>query len=145
MGCVYFSECTSTNGPRIERRARRFETCQQLRNDMNSRAFVPVSLSLTVALMMPLAFAEDFVCHWAQSPIVIDGIADDKAWSHATLIDGFRIPGSLTPLPQTATRARLLWDRQYLYFYAELEDHDLFADITEHDGLTWNNDVFEIF
>ena len=112
---------------------------------MHCRTFSLVYLSLAVAFVTPLAIAEDFVCHWAQGPIVIDGIADDKAWSNATLIDGFRIPGSLTPVPQTATRARLLWDRQYLYFFAELEDHDLFADITEHDGMTWNNDVFEIF
>ena len=112
---------------------------------MNYRTFSLFYLSLAMALMSPLAFAEDLVCHWAQGPIVIDGSDDDKAWSHATRIDGFRIPGSVTPVPQTATRARLLWDRQYLYFFAELEDHDLFADITEHDGMTWNNDVFEIF
>ena len=28
---------------------------------------------------------------------------------------------------------------------AELEDFDLFADVTEHDGETWQNDVFELF
>ena len=112
---------------------------------MNSRDFVLVNLSLAMALMTQRAFAEDLVCHWAQGPIVIDGSDDDKAWSQAIIIDEFRIPGSVTPLPKTATRARLLWDRQYLYFFAELEDHDLFADITEHDGTIWNNDVFEIF
>src|SRR5205823_5299774 len=46
---------------------------------------------------------------------------------------------------KTATKARLLWDRDNLYFFADLEDHDLFADITEHDGKTWFNDVFELF
>ncbi|MBM4074278.1 MAG: hypothetical protein FJ267_01380 [Planctomycetes bacterium] len=48
-------------------------------------------------------------------------------------------------ITKTTTKLRLLWDRQYLYFLAELEDHDLFADILEHDGKTWNNDVFELF
>src|SRR5262249_31499831 len=46
---------------------------------------------------------------------------------------------------RTATRARLLWDREYLYFFADMEDHDLFADVTEHNGRTWSNDVFELF
>ena len=36
--------------------------------------------------------------------------------------------------PKTETKARVLWDRENLYFIAELEDHDLFADLTEHDA-----------
>ena len=31
-----------------------------------------------------------------------------------------------------------MWDREYLYFYAEMEDHDLYADVTERNGETWN-------
>ena len=116
-----------------------------MRIEMNYQTFSQICLSFALALMTPLAFADDFVCNWAHGPIVIDGSDDDKAWSKATIIDGFRIPESTSPVPKTATRARLLWDRQFLYFFAELEDHDLFADITEHDGQTWSNDVFEIF
>src|SRR5262249_29706043 len=39
----------------------------------------------------------------------------------------------------------LLWDRRYLYFAAEMEDADLYADVKEHNGMTWSNDVFELF
>ena len=127
---------------------KRINAREMNRIGMNCRTFSHIYLSLAMSWMSwmtPLAFAEDFVCHWAQGPIVIDGSDDDNAWSNATTINGFRIPGSVTPVPRTATRARLLWDRLYLYFFAELEDHDLFADITDHDGLTWNNDVFEMF
>ena len=46
---------------------------------------------------------------------------------------------------RTATTAKLLWDREYLYFFAEMEDTDLFAEITEQDGMLWLNDVFELF
>lgn len=97
-----------------------------------------ISLSLTT-------IADEHICHWAHGPIVIDGLADETAWANATLIDRFRIPNNDAPIPKTATRAKLLWDRQFLYFFAELEDHDLFADVTDHDGKTWDNDVFEIF
>ena len=104
-----------------------------------------IGLALWMTVFASVSIAEECVCHWSNGPIVIDGSDNDPAWTHATVIDQFRIPASAMPTPQTATRARLLWDRQYLYFFAELEDHDLFADVTEHDGKTWNNDVFEIF
>lgn len=77
--------------------------------------------------------------------MVIDGVADESAWQRAQLIDDFQIPSSGGLWPTTKTRARLLWDRQFIYFFADLEDHDLFGDVTERDGMTWNNDVFEIF
>ncbi len=91
--------------------------------------------------------AAEFECRFATGPIVIDGRGDDDAWQSAQLIDRFTLPwlGADERAAKTATHARLLWDRNYLYFFAELEDHDLFADITEHDGRTWHNDVFELF
>ena len=46
---------------------------------------------------------------------------------------------------KTKTRTRLLWDSEYLYFTAEMEDTDLFADVTRQDDDTWNNDVWELF
>ncbi len=88
-----------------------------------------------------------FECHWTDSPPVIDGRADEPAWGHAQPIDHFYLPwlGSQAKPPRTATRARLLWDRKHLYFFADLEDKDLFADIDQRDGKTWHNDVLELF
>ena len=31
---------------------------------------------------------------------------------------------------ETHTAARLMWDDEYLYFTAEMEDYDLYADVT---------------
>ena len=89
--------------------------------------------------------AKQFQCRWADGSIVIDGDAKEPAWLKAQVIEGFYLPWlkERSPLANAATRARLLWDREYLYFFADLEDDDLFADIREHDGKTWNNDVFE--
>ena len=88
-----------------------------------------------------------FECRWADTPIAIDGKADEAAWTHAQEIDAFHLPwlGDKARMARTSTKAKLLWDREYLYFTAEMEDSDLFADVTEHDGDTWNNDVFELF
>ncbi len=46
---------------------------------------------------------------------------------------------------RTKTTAKLLWDREYLYFYGEMEDSDLFADVRRARRRLWNNDVFELF
>ena len=86
-------------------------------------------------------------CRWAADPIKVDGKADDPDWKIAQPIEPFGQPwlGKDAKPTKTATKAKLLWDKDYLYFYGELEDHDLFADIVEHDGRTWHNDVFELF
>jgi uncharacterized repeat protein (TIGR03806 family) len=86
-------------------------------------------------------------CRWAQGPITLDGRADEPAWQAAQPIGPFTQPWAGQPPPpaRTATTARLLWDDHYLYFFAELEDHDLFADLFEPDARLWHNDVFELF
>src|SRR5262249_7795309 len=91
--------------------------------------------------------APTFECRWADTPITIDGKPDDEAWKHAQVIDKFYLPwlGKNVRAAKTATKARLLWDREYLYFLAEMEDADLFAMEKEHNGQTWDDDVFELF
>ena len=85
-----------------------------------------------------------FECRWTDLPIQIDAQPDDAAWKAAQVIERFSIPGVGKPA-STGTRARLLWDREYLYFLAEMEDADLYAEVQEHDGQTWHDDVFELF
>ena len=72
-----------------------------------------------------------FECRFAETPIKIDGDADDAAWKDAPIIDSFHLAwlGKKARLGRTATKARLLWDREYLYFFADMEDSDLFADV----------------
>src|SRR4051812_44791840 len=86
-------------------------------------------------------------CRWAHEPITIDGKADEPAWKQAQVIQNFAMPwlGTGDHGAPTQTRARLLWDQEFLYFYAEMEDSDVYADITEQNGQTWDNDVFELF
>ncbi|MFL5241837.1 MAG: carbohydrate-binding family 9-like protein [Gemmataceae bacterium] len=85
-----------------------------------------------------------FECRWAVGKIKIDGKIDEVAWDKAQVIDGFQVFWQ-SRKPRTATKARLIWDDSYLYFAADMEDTDLYADITERNGMTWYNDVFELF
>ena len=104
------------------------------------------------ALLIPLmlscaAHAADLECRWAASPPVIDGKLDDAVWKNAQVVENFTsawLPEGQRK-PPTATKARLLWDREYLYFSAEMEDWDVFANVTEQDGMIWMCDVFELF
>jgi hypothetical protein len=83
-------------------------------------------------------------CRWATNRISINGILDDGAWDKAQPLTDFAVFWERRT-PRPATTARLLWDRNYLYFCAEMEDHDLFATVTERNGETWLDDVFELF
>lgn len=88
-----------------------------------------------------------YECRFTEGTFKIDGLADEPAWKHAQLIDSFGLPwlGEKARAAKTATRARLLWDREQLYFFAEMDDSDLYAEAKEPDGTLWNNDVFELF
>ena len=96
------------------------------------------------------AFADEspapIACRRAAAPPVIDGKIDEAVWAQAqpvTFQMAWLPEGKQTPPRQT--KARLLWDDSYLYFAAEMEDTDVFANVTEQDGPLWTNDVFELF
>jgi hypothetical protein len=91
-----------------------------------------------------LPVARKVECRRRQAPIRINGVLDDLAWDHAQPITAFAAFWQKRKAA-TATTARLLWDDRYLYFCAEMEDHDLFALTKERNGMTWEDDVFELF
>ena len=87
-----------------------------------------------------------YVCYRASGPIVIDGKPDDKAWEAAPWTDPFAdIEGDKKPAPRFKTRAKMLWDDTALYILAELEEPDVWATLTEHDSVIFNDNDFEVF
>jgi hypothetical protein len=85
-------------------------------------------------------------CRWADRAPTIDGKLDDPAWKAAAVID--RFPSfwkKSDPGPAHATKARLLWDRDALYYAAEMTDPDVRASGTKHNDRLWDGDVFELF
>jgi hypothetical protein len=82
----------------------------------------------------------------APSAPVIDGRLDDAAWQAAPWTEDFGdIEGALRPAPAYRTRARLLWDDQYLYIAAEMEEPNLWATMTQHDAVIYQENDFEVF
>src|SRR5687767_2451556 len=108
--------------------------------------FLAALVGIVLSLSPPLATSADhpipdplkkappsaFECRWTDTPVTIDGAADEAAWKNAQPIDAFHLPwlGDKARMARTATTAKLLWDREYLYFHADMEDSDLFADLT---------------
>jgi hypothetical protein len=106
-----------------------------------------VFLILTVTAAADAGDTPADECRFAAVAPVIDGSATDVIWKSAQRIDQFSLPWlkEQNRPASTPTSAALLWDTDYLYFIAEMQDKDLFADITKRDGDLWNNDVFELF
>lgn len=105
-----------------------------------------VAAPLSVCLAVDKSPEPIWECRWTPTPITLDGRADEPVWAQAQPIERFTTPWlPEDPVGKTATRARLLWDADALYFHVDMVDGDLFANVTEHDGETWLNDVLELF
>ncbi len=83
-------------------------------------------------------------CRRAQGHIHVNGVLNEIAWDRAQKLEDFAVFWQ-NRKAVTATTAKLLWDDRYLYFAADMEDHDLFALTKERNGMTWEDDVFELF
>jgi hypothetical protein len=91
--------------------------------------------------------AKHYEVHRASKPIVIDGKLDDKGWKKAPWTDDFvDIEGpDKKPNPRFKTHAKMLWDDNYLYIAAELEEPDVKAALTQHDAPLFHENDFEVF
>jgi hypothetical protein len=105
-----------------------------------SRAFF---LALRFALAQtPLTYT----CPRAAAPPIIDGRLDDAAWQAAPWTAYFvDIQGASQPNPRFQTRVKMLWDDDYLYIAAELQEPDVWGTLTQHDSVIFHDNDFEVF
>ncbi len=87
-----------------------------------------------------------YLCRHTATPIVVDGKLDDAAWASAPWTRDFvDIQDGARPKPRFRTRAKLLWDDDYLYIAAELEEPHVWATLTRHDSVIFQDPDFEVF
>lgn len=87
-----------------------------------------------------------YVCYRAEEELGIDGLLDEPAWRAVPWTEDFvDIEGGVKPAPRLRTRAKMLWDDTYLYVGAELEEPRIWATLTEHDSVIFQDPDFEIF
>src|SRR5215472_8143651 len=87
-----------------------------------------------------------YVCYRASSPIQIDGRLDEPSWQAVPWSDPFvDIEGDTRPEPRYRTRIKMLWDDDYFYVAAELEEPHVWATLTQHDSVIFDDNDFEVF
>jgi hypothetical protein len=89
---------------------------------------------------------EHYLCLRTAEPLRIDGKLDEPAWQAAAWTRDFAdIEGAERPRPRFRTRAKMLWDDDYFYIAAELEEPHIWATLTERDSIIFNDNDFEVF
>jgi len=87
-----------------------------------------------------------YVCYRTPGLVRVDGFLDDREWGKALWTEYFcDIEGSLKPKPPYDTRVKMLWDDDYLYIAAELEEPDLWATLRQRDTIIFYDNDFEVF
>ncbi|MDH6305396.1 hypothetical protein M2459_001849 [Parabacteroides sp. PF5-5] len=87
-----------------------------------------------------------YVCYKAPTTITIDGVLSAEEWDMVPWTADFvDIEGDKQPKPYLQTRAKMAYDDAGLYIAALLEEPHIWADITEHDAVIFQNNNFEFF
>jgi len=78
--------------------------------------------------------------------LVMVGILDEPDWQVTPWTQDFvDIEGELNPHPFLRTRAKLLWDEDWLYIAAQMEEPHIWATLSERDAVIFYDNDFEIF
>lgn len=89
---------------------------------------------------------ETYVCYRTAGTISVDGNLNDADWQKAPWTNLFvDIEGSKKPAPAFATRAKMLWDDQYFYVAAEMEEPHVWGTLLQRDTVIFYDNDFEVF
>ena len=77
-----------------------------------------------------------YVCYKAPAPILVDGKMNDPFWEKVDWSESFiDIEGDLKPLPFFDTKVKMLWDENYFYFVAQMEEPHVWATLKDRDAI----------
>ena len=98
-----------------------------------------VSLDVSDQIVRP----KHLIVPKAFDTVIIDGIAE-SVWDNAPFTSEFiDIEGEKEV--KYKTKAKILWDDEFLYIYAELQEPHIWGDITDRDAVIYYNNDFEVF
>jgi len=87
-----------------------------------------------------------YVCYKTKTPLTLDGEINERAWGNVPWTDFFvDIEGDLKPKPYHDTRVKMVWDENYFYFAAYMDEPHVWATITTKDEVIFKDNDFEIF
>lgn len=90
--------------------------------------------------------ARSYVCVRAAGPVEVDGDIDKPVWRSVPWTDDFAdILGPQKPRPRFRTRAKMMWDADFLYVAAELQEPHVWGTLTEKNAIIFHDNDFEVF
>jgi hypothetical protein len=126
-------------------------------NMINSKFLLALMVASSWSFKAEAGFAEDwaktlkvvphgYVCHRATGPVTVDAKLDEPSWAAVPWTEDFRdIEAGNKPPPKFRTRAKMLWDDEYFYVAAELEEPHVWGTIMKHDAVIFEDNDFEVF
>lgn len=75
---------------------------------------------------------------------MLDGRVAGQIWDLAAWTEDF-VDISTEAVPRFRTRAKMLWDGEFFYVGAEMEEPHVWATLTEHDSVIFQDNDFEVF
>ncbi|MBL4605211.1 MAG: carbohydrate-binding family 9-like protein [Flavobacteriaceae bacterium] len=100
--------------------------------------------TIKVDVSKEIVTPKTYVVYSTTEPLIIDGKADESDWENAKFTESFiDIEGIKTP--NQTTKVKMLWDPEFLYVYAKLEEKHIWGDITKRDAVIFYNNDFEVF
>lgn len=116
---------------------------------------ISLYISIVLVLMGNCIFAQKpdhiiiprhYICYRTSGSILVDGLLNESAWLNADWTDYFvDIEGNKRPDPWYNTRVKMLWDDNYLYIAAFLEEPDVWATLTKRESVVFYDNDFEVF
>ena len=87
-----------------------------------------------------------YVAYRTEGELNIDGKLDESSWQKAKSTEAFEdISGKGFAAPKYETTAKMLWDDDYLYVGAILEEPNITAKLTQRDTIIYYDNDFEVF
>ena len=89
---------------------------------------------------------KEYDCYKSPEKLIINGDVYKEAWKSVPWSDFFiDIEGDTMPTPYFQTRMKLLWDDEYLYVAAEMEEENIWGYLDNRDDIIYRDNDFEVF
>ncbi|SFD12614.1 carbohydrate-binding family 9-like protein [Algibacter pectinivorans] len=87
---------------------------------------------------------KSYIANHTNEIIKIDGLGLEESWKNAEYSDVF-IDIEGVKKPKYNTQVKILWDKNYIYFLATMEEPHVWGTLRKRDTIIFHNNDFEIF
>ncbi|MFT5737753.1 MAG: hypothetical protein ACI9SG_002103 [Maribacter sp.] len=118
--------------------------CKASRRHKKMVAFVLFTLCLGSISIVAQNMPRTYVAYNTTETVTVDGKMTELAWQKAQWSQLFKdIEGEKAATHQT--RVKMIWDEDNLYFFAQLNEPQVWATLKQKDTVIFYNNDFEIF